>query len=144
MQTAERAIKMMKIIVTLFLLTATTASAGLFDKDVKVRNSPCLQNKIYEGALIVWTFTVEKSSVIQKQEVYVDKVLKDTDINRLENCIVIDKKNWKCGGALNRMPNGDVYGDRTYKVSNGKYTFTESTRNETPTRQMYCKIEQVN
>ena len=135
---------MKHIIATLFLLTATTANAGLFDKDVKVRNFPCFENKVDDGALVVWKFVVEKTSVIQKQEVYVDKLLKSTDLYRLDNCIVVDKSNWKCGGALTTSTNGAANVDRTYQVVNGKYSFTEDTRNGVPVRKMYCRIEQVN
>jgi hypothetical protein len=135
---------MMKKIIAISLLIASTANAGLFDKDVKVRNFPCFENKVYDGALVVWTFVVEKTSVIQKQEVYVDKLLKGTDLYRLDNCIIVDKSNWKCGGALTTSPNGAANVDRTYQVVNGKYSFTEEAKNGVPVRKMYCKIEQVN
>ena len=135
---------MKQIIATLFLITATSASAGLFDKDIKVRNYPCFENKVYDGALVVWTFVVEKESVIQKQEVYVDKVLKGTDLYRLDNCIIVDKANWKCGGKREYAPKGGYTEDRSYQVIKGKYSFKESIMSWAPERQMYCKIEQVN
>ena len=144
MQTAERATHMMQIIAVVFLLYTNIANAGLFDKEVKVRNYSCLDNKVYEAVVVVWTFTVEKNSVIQKYEVYENKNLKGTDLYRLDNCIVVDKANWKCGGTVTQYPKGGSWTDRTYQVIKGKYTFKESSSNGRAGMNMFCKIEQVN
>jgi hypothetical protein len=147
MQTAEGGKQMIKKIVILFLsgITSSGISAGFFDKETKVKNYVCDDNnRIFADSPVIWTFTVEKNSVIQKYEVYENKNLKGTDLYRLDNCIVIDKANWKCGGTVIQYPKGGSWTDRTYQVIKGKYTFKESSSNGRADMNMFCKIEQVN
>ena len=133
--------------ITYFLFCLATAShAGLFDKDIKVRIFPVCtsSNVVYKEDFILWNFTVEKNSVIQKQEVYVDKILKQSDLKRLDNCLVVDKANWKCGGESQVMPNGAVWKDSSKQAINGKFSYIENTRNATQLSSPLCKIEQLN
>jgi hypothetical protein len=129
----------MKKITYFLLFLATVAHAGLFDKDLKVRIYPVCSLKNY---VINWNFTVEKNSVIQKQEVYDNKVLLQSDLKRLENCLVVDKANWKCGGN-EKISYGTLYKDKTYQVINGKFTFSEY-KNGVAQSDAVCKIEQLN
>lgn len=134
----------MKNICILFLCIATAANAGLFDKDVKVKiYTFCENNIIKKDDFVLWNFTVEKNSVIRKQEVFVDKILKQSDLKRLDNCIVVDKANWKCGENARVMPNGVVFAGPFNQVINGKFTHTVVTRNGESTYTP-CKIEQLN
>jgi hypothetical protein len=120
---------------------STSASSGFFDKEIKVKNYACDEkNKIYPDVLVVWTFTVEKNSVIKKIEFYDERKLQNSDLRRLDNCLVIDKANWKCGGDRVYAPKGS-YTNSEYKVINGKFSFVESTLFKSA---MHCKIEQVN
>mgnify|MGYP000380190626 FL=1 len=128
----------MKKITYFSLFLATVAHAGLFDKDLKVRIYPVCSLKDY---VINWNFTVEKNSVIQKQEVYDNKVLLQSDLKRLENCLVVDKANWKCGGS-EKISYGTLYKDKTYQVINGKFTFAEY-KNGVAQSDAVCKIEQL-
>ena len=147
MQTAKGGKQMIKKIVILFLSISTVSSisAGFFDKEIKVKNYICDdKNIIFADSPVIWTFTVEKNSVIQKYEVYENKNLKGTDLYRLDNCIVVDKANWKCGGTVTQYPKGGSWTDRTYQVIKGKYTFKESSSNGRAGMNMFCKIEQVN
>jgi hypothetical protein len=141
MQTAE--IEMIKklIVFSTGIYLSCVATAGFFNKEIKVKNYACDdKNKIYPDVLVVWTFTVEKNSVIKKTEFYEERKLKNSDLKRLDNCIVVDKANWKCGGDKVYPPRGDSYTNAEYKVVSGKYSFIESTFfNKT-----WCKIEQVN
>jgi hypothetical protein len=145
MQTAKT-----KMIKKLFVLLTTTclssiAGAGFFDKETKVKNYVCDDNnRIFADSPVIWTFTVEKNSVIQKYEVYENKKLMGTDLYRLDNCIVVDKANWKCGGTVTQYTKGGSWTDRTYQVIKGKYTFKESSSNGRAGMNMFCKIEQVN
>ncbi len=135
----------MKKIAILLLCIANAANAGLFDKDVKVKIYTFCEsnNSIKKDDFVLWNFTVEKNSVIRKQEVYVDKILKQSDLKRLDNCVVVDKKNWKCGENLLVTPTGNMFEGPFNQVINGKFTHTVATRNGVPTHTP-CKIEQLN
>jgi hypothetical protein len=134
----------MKKIAFLFLCLATVANAGLFDKDTKVKNMACFDSgKVDTKVFVLWTFSVDKNSVVQKEDVYDDKVLKGTNLNRLEDCIVIDKANWQCGGKVTTYNNGSYRTDRIFQVIKGKYTYTETSRNGVPSN-LFCRIEQLN
>jgi hypothetical protein len=135
----------MKKIIYFLLFLATVAHAGLFDKDIRVRIYPYCgtNNTVRKDVVINWNFTVEKNSVIQKQEVYDDKVLLQSDLKRLENCLVVDKANWKCGGESRVMPKGGVFKDSSKQVINGKFSFIELSIDGAITTPP-CKIEQLN
>ena len=136
----------MKKIAILLLFIATAATAGLFDKDIKVKFFPICdsKNSLNKDNFIIFTFVVDKNSVTQKQEYYTDKILKKNDLKRLDNCIVVDKANWKCGGDSQVMPNGAVWKNDSHQAINGKYTYTENTRNGASFGIPFCKIEQLN
>jgi len=140
----------MKKIIYFLLCFATAANAGLFDKDIKVRIYITCDNKnvIKKDDVVLWNFTVEKNSVIQKQEVYLDKTLKQSDLKRLENYIIVDKANWKCGGEESIRLNGEVYVGTSHQAINGKYTYLEYAKKGTQisnqTVTSTCKIEQLN
>ena len=133
----------MKKIIYFLLFLATVAHAGLFDKDIRVRIYPYCgtNNTVRKDVVINWNFTVEKNSVIQKQEVYDDKVLLQSDLKQLENCLVVDKANWKCGGK-EQIISGTIYKDKTYQVINGKFTFSEYKKGVAQSDAV-CKIEQL-
>ena len=64
-----------------------------------------------------------------------------SDLKRLENCLVVDKANWKCGGS-EKISYGTLYKDKTYQVINGKFTFAEY-KNGVAQSDAVCKIEQL-
>lgn len=120
------------------------AHAGLWEKDTRVRSYGCdVINRPNPDSVMVWTFVVEKDSVIQKEEYYDEKKLKGGTIRRLDDCIVVDKKNWKCGGSRTYPPKGGYIQDRKFQVVNGKYFYQEMLISTYPEKPMFCKIEQV-
>ena len=143
MQTAKGGKQMIKKIVILFLLVSTVSSisAGFFDKEIKVKNYICDdKNIIFADSPVIWTFTVEKKSVILKRDFYDEKKLKGSNLSQLDNCVVIDKANWKCGGDIVHSPRGH-YTNAEYQVINGKFSYTESTLFKSS---QFCKRAQVN
>ena len=142
MQTAKGGKQMIKKIVILFLSVSTVSSisAGFFDKEIKVKNYICDdKNIIFADSPVIWTFTVEKKSVILKRDFYDEKKLKGSNLSQLDHCIVIDKANWKCGGDLVHAPKG-VYTNPEYQVINGKFSYSEGTL----FKPQFCKRAQVN
>jgi hypothetical protein len=140
MQTAET--KMIKKLVVLLTTTclSSIASAGFFDKEIKVKNYGCDDNdKIFADSPVIWTFTVQKNSVILKRDFYDEKKLKGSNLSQLDNCIVIDKANWKCGGDVVIAPKGS-YTNAEYQVIKGKFSYTEGTL----FKPQFCKRAQVN
>jgi hypothetical protein len=136
----------MKKIAFLILCIATAATAGLFDKDTKVKIYTFCDknNEIKKDDFVLWSFKVDRNSVIQKQEIYVDKILKQSDLKRLDNCLVVDKANWKCSEKDFSTPNGEVYKGSFNQVVNGKFTHGAPTSNGKPSYKPSCKIEQLN
>jgi hypothetical protein len=141
----QRIVKMKKI-AFLILCIATAATAGLFDKDTKVKIYTFCDknNEIKKDDFVLWSFKVDRNSVIQKQEIYVDKILKQSDLKRLDNCLVVDKANWKCSEKDFSTPNGEVYKGSFNQVVNGKFTHGAPTSNGKPSYKPSCKIEQLN
>jgi|LauGreSBDMM110SN_4_FD.fasta_scaffold164034_2 hypothetical protein len=140
MQTAET--KMIKKLVVFLTTTCLSSipSAGFFDKEIKVKNYSCDdKNKIYADSPVIWTFTVQKNSVILKRDFYDEKKLKGSNLSQLDNCIVIDKANWKCGGDVVIAPKGS-YTNAEYQVINSKFSYTEGTL----FKPQFCKRAQVN
>jgi hypothetical protein len=88
----------MKIYLFLIVLSnfCNFSTAGIFDSDTKVKREFCDE----KNAFIIYTYTVntEKNKVFEKTEIFMDKKLKKTELNQLDNCVILDKKNWKCGG----------------------------------------------
>ena len=115
-------------------------NAGLFDKETKVKNYGCGDNnRIFADSPVIWTFTVEKNSVILKRDFYDEKKLKGSNLSQLDNCVVIDKANWKCGGDIVNAPKGS-YTNAEYQVINSKFSYTEGTL----FKPQFCKRAQVN
>jgi hypothetical protein len=142
MQTVEGGKQMIKKIAILFLSVSTSSgiSAGFFDKETKVKNYVCDDNnRIFADSPVFWTFTVQKNSVILKRDFYDEKKLKVSNLSQLDNCIVIDKANWKCGGDVVIAPKGS-YTNAEYQVINGKFSYTEATL----FKPQFCKRAQVN
>lgn len=142
MQTAEDGKQMIKKIVILFLSVSTSSgiNAGFFDKEIKVKNYVCDDNnRIFADSPVIWTFTVGKKSVILKRDFYDEKKLKGSNLSQLDNCVVIDKANWKCGGDIVNAPKGS-YTNAEYQVINSKFSYTEGTL----FKPQFCKRAQVN
>lgn len=142
MQTAESARQMIKKIILFFIVTSLSSgiNASFFDRETKVKNYVCDDNnKIFADSPVIWTFTVQKNSVILKRDFYDEKKLKGSNLSQLDHCIVIDKANWKCGGDLVHAPKG-VYTNPEYQVINGKFSYSEGTL----FKPQFCKRAQVN
>jgi len=99
------------------------SAAGIFDSDTKVKREFCDE----KNAFIIYTYSVntDKNKVIEKTEIFMDKELKKTELKQLDNCVILDKKNWKCGGEkiyLTNQSNGvRAQVDTKRQVVNGKY-----------------------
>ena len=117
----------------LFLMSAAFISnlsfAGIFDSEIKAKFEYC-DDKDY---FIIFTYTVDKkeNKVFEKREIFMDKKLKKTDLVQLENCIILNKDNWKCGGEKNYFTdqrNGRYTASvgKINQVVDGKYSHDES------------------
>ena len=84
----------------LFLIVSTifsnTLFAGIFDNEIKVKLEYCENKDVF----IVYTYSVDKEAnkVFEKREIFSEKKLKKTELTKLENCSILNKNNWKCGG----------------------------------------------
>ena len=109
--------KILSILMTLVIF-CDFSSAGIFDSEIKVK---CQVFKD-ESAFIIYTYTVnkEENKVFEKREIVMDKILKKTDIEQLEKCIILNKNNWKCGGERNYFTD----------QRNGRYTASVGTVNQ--------------
>ncbi len=81
----------------------------LFKKDIKVKVSVCLLSNVYDSNFI-YTYKLENNKIYELIEV-LDKDNKKYGgkISTLDNCTILDSKNWSCDGF-----NG-------VSVVNGKY-----------------------
>ena len=69
-----------------------------------------------------------KNQIIKKEEFLLKDGTTNSDINVLDNCTIIDNKNWKCGGETNYLRGTQkYYNSEMEKVVNGKYDYTLST-----------------
>jgi hypothetical protein len=69
-----------------------------------------------------------KNQIIKKLEFVGKNGTTIADIIVLDNCTIIDNKNWKCGGETHYLRgNQKYYNSEIEKVINGKYDFTLST-----------------
>jgi len=109
----------------ILLLIPQIASAGLFDRDTKVRLTfnKCDSAAALKENFAVLTYILEKSSVTEKVDYYKQKKLISSDLRRLDNCVVANKNNWKCGGERTYGARGLYSDDATHKVIDGKYSF---------------------
>ena len=79
---------------------------------------------------------VEKREVVVISKVFDEKnVLFSSDIRKLSDCIVVNSKNWTCGGKYNF---GEY--DATYKSIDGVYGYIRRTGEKSGS----CKSEQLN
>ena len=107
--------------------------SGLFDGDIKVKmqyckdfNNPKLGFDDNLFAIFTYVVNKEKQEIIRKNEFYANKKLNGNNLTKLDDCTVIDKANWQCGGA--RIGN---YLTSIESVVNGVYNHTENNPGKT-------------
>ena len=102
---------------------ASFASAGIFNTEIRAEERMCLSGTIEKNSYLLHTFVIEKDRVFDKIEAVDEKGrVTPFGINEFEDCVIIDKNNWKCGGV--RYKNGP-YSNKTvmYQTINGKFSF---------------------
>jgi len=83
-----------------------------------------------------YSVNVERNEVVQIRKAYDEKnVPIFSDITKLNDCVIVNSKNWTCGGKFN-------YGgtDAKTKSIDGKYTYIPRSTAEPDS----CKTEQLN
>ena len=101
--------------------------AGIFDKDVKVKRflcNPKTKLNLQPGIFQLSTFEIKGSNVFEKIEMVKDGKVMDGKLIKLDNCVVLDDRNWKCGGNYFQDARGRVRESATDQVVKGKYFFT--------------------
>ena len=131
---------------SLLMLFGSNTSAGLFDNDIRVRKFLCdgTTGKPKKGDYVVVTYVVEKNTVFTKTELTIGNETLGKDLDKLEPCQILDKRNWKCGGETSIYGKNltDVY--PTHQVVDGKYYFLQGSTNFKPWKDQFCKYEQLN
>ena len=130
----------------LLMLFGSNTSAGLFDNDIRVRKFLCDGTivKRNKGDYFVVTYVVEKNTVFAKTEVISGHELMGKDLEKLEPCQILDKRNWKCGGETRNYGYNLTTVDSTHQVVDGKYYFLPGSINFKRSKDEFCKYEQLN
>ena len=113
----------------LFLCIGNLAIAGLFDNEIKIKDYLCDKKtgrNIYPDIFSIRTFVIKQNSVFQKTETFKNGKVMDATLLQLSNCVILDDRNWKCGGDTWIAPNGKYLTSSSDQVVKGKYFFTES------------------
>ena len=128
------------------MLFGSNTSAGLFDNDIRVRKFICDEStgKPKKEDYFVVTYVVEKNTVFAKTEVILRNELMGKDLEKLEPCQILNKRNWKCGGETRFVDRNLSWVSPTDQVVDGRYYFVEGSTNFKPWKDKFCKYEQLN
>lgn len=109
------------------LLNAYFLKDYIFDKaltkkansEVKVKFVDCYDN----NEITIVTFIEKNKKVFNKvQVVEGGKVGEVTEINELDDCVIIDNQNWSCGG-ITKTIGDNVITKQQYLLNNGKFFY---------------------
>jgi len=130
----------------LLILFGSTTSAGLFDNDIRVRKFLCdgTTGKPKKGDYFVVTYVVEKNTVFTKTEFTIGNEVLGKELDKLEPCQILDKRNWKCGGETSIVDRNLTSVFPMHQVVDGKYYFVPGSTNFKPWKDQFCKYEQLN
>ncbi len=97
------------------------------DSEVRVKFVDCNDSK----EITILTFIEKNKKVFTKvQVVEGGKVGEVTEINELDDCVIIDNQNWSCGGKTKARKDFE-YTTHQYTLNNGKFSYTAPlVRNE--------------
>lgn len=117
-------LQMKKILFSISFLFLSHLFASELDIETKVKFQLCLGGEILDGYSIQ-TFKVRNDAVFVTIEGYDDKnKLITSNIHKLDDCIIADAKNWKCGGTLNQRTS---HYDFLNQVIKGKFFYKDAT-----------------